>query len=100
MKPVLTAKVFVIGVQGRGLVAFEARSRREASELCKEQWFRDELSSLNSNNLRIWDGKEGLTVRSADQDESSEFHNAQAASGNNADDGLILAYLVPLDGVD
>jgi hypothetical protein len=80
-------------------VAFEAISRREANELCKEQWFRDELLSLRSDNQRIWDGKETLTVGPADQDEIRKFHNAQAASSNNDDDGLVLAYLVPLDGV-
>ena len=36
-------RVYVIETNGKALVAFEAVSGREANELVKEGWFRDEL---------------------------------------------------------
>jgi hypothetical protein len=66
MKPSQPARVYVISASERPLVAFEATSRREAKELCKEEWFREELLSLRSGNLQIWNGEDALTARAAD----------------------------------
>ncbi len=48
-------RVYVIETNGKALVAFEAGSGREAKELQKEKWFRDELFSLRSETQQIWD---------------------------------------------
>jgi hypothetical protein len=78
MKPHQSPRVYVIGANGRALVAFEATSRREASELCKEQWFREELLLLRSESLQIWNGEDSLTVRTAEPAEIEQFQRAQA----------------------
>jgi hypothetical protein len=48
MSPAL-GSVFTIEVDGRPMVAFEAKQLREANELCNEDWFRADLSALSSN---------------------------------------------------
>ena len=52
MKRASAELVYTILVDGKPIVAFEA-SGREAAELCKEEWFRAELSALNSNGEPI-----------------------------------------------
>ena len=93
-----TERIFVIEADGRALVAFEAFSRREADELRKEQWFRDELLTLRSNNEAIWNGTVPLAARNAEPNEITEFQNAKAAAKTRDADGIFLAFLVPLDG--
>ena len=93
-----TERVFVIEAGGCALVAFEAFSRREADELRKEQWFRDELVTLRSNSESIWDGSAPLAVRNAEPNEITEFQNAKATTNKRDADGILLAYLIPLDG--
>jgi hypothetical protein len=98
MKPSQPARVYVICASERPLVAFEAISRREAKELCKEEWFREELLSLRSENLQIWNGEDALTARAAEPDEVLAFQKAQRAPGKKAADGILLAYLIPVNG--
>ena len=98
MQPQQRSRVYVIGVNSHALVAFEAISRREANELCKEHWFREELLSLHSDNLPIWNGKEPLMVRAAEPAEIQEYQKAQAGADHKEADGILLAYLIPLDG--
>ena len=57
MKRAPTGLVYTILVDGKPIVALEA-SGREAAELCKEEWFRAELSALNSNGVPICGGPE------------------------------------------
>src|SRR4051794_3035222 len=97
MKPQQPSRVYVITANGRALVAFEATSRREASELCKEEWFRAELSSLRSESLKIWNGEDSLAVRAAEPAEILDFQKAQVAIGDKEIDGILLAYLIPPD---
>ena len=98
MQPQQRARVFVIAANSLALVAFEAISRREANELCKEHWFREELLSLHSDNRPIWNGQEPLTVRAAEPAEVEEYQKAQAGADHKEADGILLAYLIPLDG--
>lgn len=98
MKTVVPPRIYVVEANGLALVAFEAFTRIEATELPKEQWFRDELLFLRSETRQIWDGKTSLAVRRAEEIEISEFKNAQTGTAHNAADGIFLAYLIPLDG--
>ena len=41
-----TPTVFVLEIDQRPILAFEARSAREAQELTKEEWLRDDLRRL------------------------------------------------------
>jgi hypothetical protein len=45
--------IFTIEVDGKPTVAFEARHFREAAELCKEEWLRDDLNALSSNGVPL-----------------------------------------------
>ena len=96
-KPQQTLRVFVIEAEGQRIVAFEAASHREASEIRKEQWFRDELTLLQSNKKPIWDGKASLSVRIAEPTEVLEYERAESSALNRDRDELFLVYLIPLD---
>jgi len=93
-------RVYVIETNGKALVAFEAVSGREANELVKEGWFRDELLSLRSNTQQLWDG-DGCSVlrtRIGNDAEIAEFRTAADGNKGKKADGLLLVYLIPLDG--
>jgi hypothetical protein len=63
MKRAPKGLVYTILVDGKPNVTLEASSR-EAAELCKEEWFRAELSALNSNGEPIC-GTRKLQARTA-----------------------------------
>ena len=86
-------RVWVVEIDGQPVVAYPAVSQQEARQLPKENWFKDDLLSLRSNGVALWDGKARLTVRPAAPAEIIEFNQAMAVG-----DELVLAYLVPLDG--
>ena len=46
--------VFVLEIEQRPVVAFEAVSAREARELAKERWLQDHLKRLRSNGRPLW----------------------------------------------
>ena len=70
---------------GKPIVALEA-SGREVAELCKEEWFRAELSALNSNGEPICGtGKEIAKYR-------------QGSKEAEDSDDLLFVYLIDLDG--
>src|SRR5258707_11928042 len=96
--PVVAPRIYVVEANGLALVAFEAFTRIEATELPKEKWFRDELLFLRSETRQIWDGKASLAVRRAEEIEIAKFKNAQTGTAHNAADGIFLVYLIPLDG--
>ena len=85
--------VWVVEVDGQPVVAYPSSSKREARQLLKENWFKEDLLSLRSNGGALWDGTGPLTVRSATPDEIAVFKQEMAVG-----DELILAFLVPLDG--
>ena len=91
-------RVYVIETNGKALVAFEAVSGREANELVKEGWFRDELLSLRSNTQQVWDGCSVLRTRIGNDAEIAEFRTAADGNKGKKADGLLLVYLIPLDG--
>ena len=64
MKRAPKGLVYTILVDGKPIVAFEA-SGREAAELCKEEWFRAELSALNSSGEPICGTGSKLQARTA-----------------------------------
>jgi hypothetical protein len=68
MTPVLPA-VFTIEIGGTATLAFEARNLREAHELCREEWLKQDLSELKTDGASLWDGKAKLRARIALPDE-------------------------------
>jgi hypothetical protein len=91
---VFSGSVFAMDVDGKATFAFEAKNFREAFELCKEDWVRDDLTTITSNGLPLCSSTAKLTVRRADEAEIVIYRNA--ADKTQTED-LVLACLVDLD---
>jgi hypothetical protein len=92
---IAAAAVYVVQVNGRGVVAFTATSYAEARELLKEGWFLTELKARTSSSVPLLDDKAKLSIRTATTGEIET--TAEAFSTASELDGLALAYLVKLD---
>jgi hypothetical protein len=90
------SRIFTIEIGDTPTLTFEAQNLREAQELCHEQWLKDDLAEAKSDGAPLWDGKAKLRVRMARPDESAQF--AAAKKNGQPSDGLMLVYLVELDG--
>ena len=88
--------IFTIEIGDTPTLTFEAQNLREAHELCHEQWLKDDLAEAKSDGAPLWDGKAKLRARMALPDESALF--AEANNNGQPSDGLMLVYLVELDG--
>ena len=89
--------IFTIEVDGRPTVVFEARQLREAAELGKEEWFRDELTTLISNGEPICGIGSKIKARGATEIERGRYR--EACQDALVSDDLLLVYLVELDGL-
>jgi hypothetical protein len=98
MTPTLFPSVFTIEIDGTPTVTFEAKSLREASEICNAPWLREDFASAHSNGAPLWDGKAELRVRMGYENEIATF--CDACKDARPSDGLLLVYLVELDDND
>ena len=89
------AVVFAMEIDGKPTIAFEAKSYREAWELCKEEWLRSDLIVLTSNGVPLCSAAAKLKVRKATEIEAQIYRDAGRAAKASSD--LVLAYLVELD---
>jgi hypothetical protein len=96
MTPTLFPSVFTIEIDGKPTVAFEAKSLRAASEICNAPWLREDFTSAYSNGAPLWDGKAPLRARMGYEDEIATF--SEASKDAQPSDGMLLVYLVELDG--
>jgi hypothetical protein len=92
----LLPSVFTIEIGGTPTLTFEAQNLREARELCREEWLKDDLAEAKSDGAPLWDRKVELRARIALPDERALF--AEAKNNDQPSDGLLLVYLVELDG--
>ncbi|MBI3699885.1 MAG: hypothetical protein HY242_05490 [Afipia sp.] len=90
------ARVFVLVIDERPILAFEARNTAEARELGAEQWMREDLIALTSEGRPIWNGHDKIGVRPGSADEVALYHEADGAEDTEE---ILLVYLVALDGV-
>ena len=95
MTPTLFPSVFTIEIGGKPTVTFEAKSLREASEICDAPWLGEDFASANSNGAPLWDGKAQLRARMGYEDEIARF--SDASKDAQPSDGMLLVYLVELD---
>ena len=93
----LLPSIFTIVIDDKPILVFEARNLREAAELCHEQWLKSDLAEAQSEGRPLWDGTARLRARIALPEESALF--AEARNGQPSD-GIMLVYLVELDGDD
>jgi hypothetical protein len=89
------SRVFALEVDGTPTLAFEAKSTRQAQELCKEPWLRDDLVSLKSNGVPLSRAQSRLSIRTATPEEAVIYE--QAAKVAKPSDDILLAYLIELD---
>jgi hypothetical protein len=92
----LLPSIFTIEIGGTPTLTFEAQNLREARELCHEQWLKDDLSEAKFDGVPLWDGQATLRARIALLDERALF--IEAKNNGQPSDGLMLVYLVELDG--
>jgi hypothetical protein len=88
--------IFTIEIGSTPTLTFEAQNLREAHELCREEWLKEDLADAKSEGAPLWDGKAKLRARIALPDESALFEEAK--NNGQPSDGLMLVYLVELDG--
>jgi hypothetical protein len=86
--------IFTLEIGDKPIVTFKAKNLRGSSELCREQWFRDDVARLKSHGVSVWDGKVALKTRYATEAENAAFLEATAES---LSDEMVLVYLVELD---
>ena len=89
--------VFVLEIEGRPILAFEATSAREAKELLKERWLLDDLLSHRTDGIPLWNGKERLRTGIAIGEQLAEVKAALKRIENQE---LPIVYLVALDSVN
>ena len=89
-------RVFVLEIGGKPILAFVATTLREAMELSRESWLRDDFRVIESGGDPVWDGKAKITVRSAEPDEVSEYKGRTDELA--LADELGMLYLIELDG--
>jgi len=90
------SRVFTLLVDDRPMLSFEASTTKQAMEIRKEPWLRDDLTSQTSNGIPLCSTTSKLSVRPANAEEAIMFN--QAASKAKPSDDMLLAYLVELDG--
>ena len=94
----LTEQGFALETGGRTVLAFLARSIKQASELCTQDWFLEELASCRSSGLPIWDGAAELGIRRADESEAAELQIARAGERARKEfEGYVFVFFVPVD---
>jgi hypothetical protein len=91
----LLPAIFTLDVGGKPTLSFEAKNLREAWEICHEVWLKEDLASICSNGVPLWDGKASLRSRSAVEAEIAIYRRAAQQEQTTGD--LVLAYLVELD---
>jgi hypothetical protein len=89
------SRVFTLQVDGRPTLAFEASRTREAQEICKGAWLRDDLIVLSSGGVPICGDRSKLSVRPATDEEVVIYK--QAAELAKPTDDMVLAFLIELD---
>jgi hypothetical protein len=89
------SRVFTLEVDGRPTLLFEARRTREAQEICKESWLRNDLILLTSHGAPVCRTHSKLSVRLATDEEAVVYE--EAAKVAKPSDDLVLAYLIELD---
>jgi hypothetical protein len=98
MTPTLFPSIYTIEIGGKPTVTFEAKSLREASEICNAPWLGEDLASAHSDGAPLWDGKAPLRARMSYADEIASFDDASKDA--QPSDGMLLVYLFELDDND
>jgi hypothetical protein len=89
-------RVFVLVIDHAPIVAFRAKSIREAIELGREAWLLEDLKHLTSDRVPLWDGKAPIRARTALPEEAARYDASINESAVERAD-LPLVFLVTID---
>lgn len=96
--------IYVVAVGGRSIAAFHAPSAAEADRRVRDLDFRDDLMSLTTDSVPLWDGVTAIEIRQAVPPEELRWRASRARAvchGNiEAADETWIAFLVPLTDPD
>jgi hypothetical protein len=92
---VATPAVYVLEIGDRPILAFQATSVREAREVLKEPWLREDLVRLRSNGTPLWDGAARMETGPAVGEHLAEVQAALENAPSGED--MAIVYLVRLD---
>lgn len=92
-----TEQVFVLEVDGRPTLAFEAPDADVADELCDDDLLRTDLISVTANGRPVCSTHSRLTTRFASPSEIAVFENAFRRSP--ASDAPLIVFLIKIDGI-
>ena len=94
MKHKPQALIYTILADDKPILAIEA-TRTEARELCKEEWFLEELSLLKWKGQPLYKPGMQLRARPATEDEWLRYDEASKQAGVSED--ILFVYLVDLE---
>ena len=87
--------IYTILAGDKPIVALAANGR-EAGELCRENWFREELSALKSKGEPLYGTGVRLRARPAVDNELVRYQ--ELSDKAKASDEVLFVYLVDIDG--
>ena len=94
MKPKPQALIYTILADDQPIVAIEATGT-EARELCKEDWFREELSLMKWKGEPLYNLGIQLRARPATEEEWVRYDEASREAGKSEE--ILFVYLIDLD---
>jgi hypothetical protein len=80
-------RVFSLLIDGRGVLAFAAKSSVDARLLIKQRWFREDLERLTEGGISFWDGRTPLVLNNASEVEREQFLEVFTETG---DEGVVV----------
>ena len=93
--------VYVAVVGDRSILALHADCHSDAAGRVCASLLRDDLMTLSSDGVPLWDGIQDILVRSAQPDQQSRWDMSRIRAirrGNlDCDDHSWIAFLIPLD---
>ena len=90
-------QVFVLDIDRRPTLAFEASGLAEAQEICRDADLQADLSTLTSDGVPICGPGSTLSPRIAAQEEIAAFRHAVEQAP--ASDQPTMTFLIKIDGV-
>ena len=90
-------QVFVLDIDGRPTLAFEAPSLAEAQEICCDADLRTDLMALTSDGTPVCMPNSALVPRVAAREEIAAFRHAVEKAP--ASDQPTMTFLIKIDGV-
>jgi hypothetical protein len=90
-------QIFVLEIDGRPTLAFEALELAEAQEICGDADLRTDLTALTSNGVPVCARDSTLNPRPANQEEVAAFKHAVERAP--ASEQPTMTFLIKIDGV-